>query len=60
MAVSILSVSVTPNETTVGQPITITIQAEETSWKRVYDSFDSWKDVRDSFSNWLEIQNWTV
>ena len=59
MAVSILGAEVTPQDTTVGQPVTVEVWAEDTTWERVANTFTNWDDVRNSFSNWQALVNWT-
>ena len=59
MAVSILGAEVTPQNTTVGQPVTVDIWAEDTTWERVANTFTNWNDVYNSFSNWQAVVNWT-
>lgn len=58
MAVKILSVSVTPNITTVGQPIRVLIAAEEIEWNNLKNDFISWGEVKHSFSNWNKVLNY--
>ena len=55
MSVRILSVSVTPSETTVGQPITVLISAEEIEWNTLKNDFVSWGEVKHSFTNWNKV-----
>ena len=58
MAISINSVSVTPNVTTVGQTITITIVAEDVSWDTIKNEFQDWNEVKTTLSNWSAIKNY--
>lgn len=58
MAVQIHSVSITPSVTTVGQPITVRVTAEEVDWNSLTSDFVSWGEVRCSFANWNKVLNY--
>lgn len=58
MSVKILSVSVTPSITTVGQPISVLIAAEEIEWSNLKNDFVSWGEVKHSFTNWNKVLNY--
>lgn len=58
MSIRISSISVTPNETTVGQPITVTIAANEIDWDSLSNDFTSWGEVKWSFENWNKVKNY--
>ena len=57
MAVKVKSVTVTPQNATVGQTITITIVAEDSSWKTIKEDFLSWNSIRNFGSRWKKIFN---
>ena len=46
MAVKVKRVTVTPQNATVGQTITITIVAEDSSWKTIREHFLSWNSIK--------------
>lgn len=58
MSVRINSVLVSPSVTTVGQPITVTISAEEIDWNNLKVDFTDWGEVRRSFTNWNKVMNY--
>ena len=58
MAVAIKGVSVTPNVTTVGQAITITITAEDVSWNTIKNDFRDWNEIKTTRSNWNAVTNY--
>lgn len=59
MAVKVKSVTVTPQNATVGQTITITIVAEDSSWKTIKEDFLSWDSIKNFGSSWKKIFNHT-
>lgn len=58
MSIRINSVSVTPTETTVGEPIVVVISAEEIEWGNLRADFTDWGEVRRSFTNWNMVKNY--
>lgn len=60
MPVRINSVTISPTETTIGQPITVLISAEDIVWNNLRNEFSSWGDVKVQFSNWKNVKNFIV
>lgn len=58
MSIRILSVLVSPTETTVGQPITVHVSAEDIDWNNLKSDFTSWGEVRCSFANWNKVKDY--
>lgn len=58
MAVQIFGVTVTPNETTVGQPVRVIISAQEIDWSNLKADFSSWGEVKHSFTNWNRVKDY--
>ena len=58
MSVRILSVEISPSTITVGNPITITIKAEEATWNSLKTDFANWNKVKQRFSNWNNVLNY--
>lgn len=57
MAVRIKSVTITPDELTVGQAFLVSVNAEEPTWSTVKDEFVSWDEVKSGFANWEAVKN---
>lgn len=58
MSIRINSVTVTPNETTVGEPVVIAVFCEEITWENLTADFTNWAEVRRSFSSWEMVKNY--
>ena len=58
MPVRINEVTITPNLTTIGKPVTITVAAEDIIWNNVKNDFTTWGEVRRSFTNWDKVKNY--
>lgn len=58
MSIRILSVAVTPNVVTVGQPISVTVSVDEVEWNNLKSDFSSWGEVKHSFANWNKVLNY--
>lgn len=58
MAVRIKSVTITPKETTVGQSIFISINAEEPSWNDLKLEFQDWAQVKNNLTNWGAVKDY--
>ena len=58
MAIKILSATVTPSVVTVGQPISVTVSAEEIEWTNLKNDFSGWGEVKHSFANWNKVLNY--
>lgn len=58
MPIRIRNVVITPNETTVGQLVSITVTAEDISWGNLQTDFTTWGEVRRSFTDWNHVKNY--
>ena len=58
MAISVKSILITPNNVTVGAPITITVRAEDVTWNTIKNDFTSWNEVKTKLTNWKAVQNY--
>lgn len=58
MAVTINNITITPNITTVGQPINIMISAEEVLWNNLRNEYYNWDDVKNNFTNWRKVKDY--
>lgn len=59
MAISVKSVTISPNVVTVGGSFTITITAEDVSWNTIKNDFQDWQEVKSTLTNWKAVQNYT-
>lgn len=57
MAVRIKSVTITPDELTVGQAFLVAVGAEEPTWNDLKNELASWAEVRRSFENWNKVRD---
>ena len=58
MPIRIKSITITPQQTTVGQPVIITALAEDITWENLRNDFVTWGEVRRSFTNWDKVKNY--
>ena len=58
MPIRIHEVTVSPNVTTVGKPVIVTIVADDITWDSLTYDFNTWGDVRRSFANWDKVKNY--
>ena len=58
MAVKISEISISPQEATVGQTITITITAVDVSWEIIKNDFDNWNEITTELTNWRSVLNY--
>lgn len=57
MSVLIKSVTISPNNLTVGQSFTVQVHAEEVTWNTLKNDLQSWGEVRRSFANWNKVKD---
>ena len=57
MSVLIKSVTISPNNLTVGQSFTVQVHAEEGTWNTLKNDLQSWGEVRRSFANWNKVKD---
>lgn len=58
MAVSIKTITITPNTVNVGEQIKITVKAEDISWESIKTDFKSWNEVKTTLANWRSVLNY--
>lgn len=58
MAVQIKDVTISPNNVTVGQLVTVTVSAIDACWEDLKNDFTTWGEVRRSFTNWNKVKNY--
>ena len=58
MAVQIRDVTVSPNNVTVGQSVTVTVLAIDVCWGDLKNDFTTWGEVRRRFANWNKVKNY--
>ena len=58
MAISVKAVTITPNVVTVGATFTITITAEDVSWKTIKTDFQNWEEIKSTLTDWKAVQNY--
>ena len=58
MPVRINEVTITPKLTTIGQPVTITVVAEDIIWNNLKSEFTNWNEVKENFTNWDKVKNY--
>lgn len=57
MPILIKGINISPQSLKVGDSFTIIVNAEDTTWETINDTFQSWGEVRRSFQNWDKVKN---
>lgn len=57
MAIKIVEVKLTEQNTIVGAPVRIEIKVGENNWNSVLVDCTSWQDVIDKFNTWQDVMN---
>lgn len=56
--VRIVEVSLTPQTTTVGASVSISVKVSENDWYHIKETYGTWQAIKDTFSSWLGLKNW--
>lgn len=58
MPIRIANVVVSPQEVVVGETVTITITAVDSTWELIKNEFENWNEIKTELSNWNSVINY--
>lgn len=58
MAVSVKTITITPNTVNVGEQFTIKVKAEDVNWGTIKKEFQSWSEIKTTLANWKAVLNY--